>query len=144
MRWSVVYIKYQMLKIKAQCWRDHYVGDQHYFGADALHVKNYSSVLKGSLCRWSTLFWSWGITCENFELNADMISMPAVNIILELKYYVWKLELNVHSITMSVINTILELRHYITWNLKLGVNGITMPVIKTILELRQCGFPWTT
>ena len=82
------------------------------------NVKNYSSVLKGSLCRWSTLFWSRGITCEKFELNVDKIFMPAVNIILELMYYVWKLELS--------------------------VVGITMPVIDTILELRQCGFPWTT
>ena len=28
------------------------------------NVKNYSSVLKGSLCRRSKTFWSWGITCE--------------------------------------------------------------------------------
>jgi len=77
------------------------------------NVKNLSSISLGSVCRWSTLFWSWGITCEKFELNVDMISMPAVNIILELMCYVWKLELSVHSITMSVINTILELRHYI-------------------------------
>lgn len=90
MIWILVYIKYQMWKIRAQCRWDHYASDRHYFGAEALHVKKY-------------------------ELNDDRIFMSAVNIILELMYY-----------------------------LKLSVVEITMPVIDTILELRQRGFSWTT
>ena len=37
---------------------------------------------------------------KKFEFNVDRISMPAVNVILELMYYLLKLELNVVGITM--------------------------------------------
>lgn len=51
-----------------------------------------------------------------------------------------KYELNDDRIFMSAVNIILELMYY----LKLSVVEITMPVIDTILELRQRGFSWTT